>query len=99
MAEQYQFILSFLVAECEFERMKDMECRGIDDSMTYAEFHQWNTLCLSEQAPDYDPWLLRLCERMKDNQICLMDLESCCIFEASGFFFDKNKRLCIINPR
>jgi hypothetical protein len=99
MTEQYQYILSFLVEEFEFERMKELECRHIDHSMTYAEFHEWNTLCLSEQAPDYDPWLLRLCQLMKDNQICLMDLESCAVFEACAFFYDKNKRLCIINPR
>jgi len=33
-------IMSYIVAECEYERMIDQSCRGIDTSMSYDNYYQ-----------------------------------------------------------
>ena len=65
----------------------------------YSEFLDWNIKCISELSPDKRLWLYNLCVQITNNEIKLMDEESCAIFEASNIFFDSNKKLCIANPR
>ena len=55
--------------------------------------------CISELSEEKQNWLYELCIQINNNEIKLMDEESCSIFTACNIFFDKDKKLCIMNPR
>jgi hypothetical protein len=40
-----------------------------------------------------------ICNKIKNNEIGQMDMESCVVFDSSNVFFDINKKLIIVNPR
>lgn len=92
-------IMAYLVCAADYGRMQQSDHSGVDDSMPYSMFITWNTKCINEMTMEDRAWLLGLCNRFKDNKVKLMDLESCVAFGADSFFFDQNKKLCIVNPR
>jgi hypothetical protein len=88
----------FLIKEYTYQRMVD---NGHDDlnDMSYEDFYQMNIDHIKTLSPEDRAWTLELCNRISKRNIQLMDEESCANFEASYIYFDKNKRLCIVNPR
>jgi len=92
-------VLDYLVAECEWERMVDQECKAINPSLSYSEFVAYNTTCLEELSPKDLKWVQRLCKRLNSEKVGMMDLECCGIWKASCFFYDLNKELVIVHPR
>jgi len=72
---------------------------GTNKRMTYEDFMVWNNNCLDEKSPEYIDWLKTLLKMINDDQINLMDEESCVSFTASNIYFDMQKKLCIVNPR
>ena len=94
-------IMSYIVAECEYERMIDQSCRGIDTSMSYDNFFLWNKACLEELSYEDLSWVWGLCKRLRLNReiILMMDLEDCGLWTASSIFYDTNKKLVIVHPR
>jgi hypothetical protein len=91
-------IMTYIIHEREYERMLDLECSGIDTLETYEKFVSWNKACVDELNAEDVAWVLGLCKRIQQG-VGLMDLESCATFSAHAIFFDKNKRICIVNPR
>jgi hypothetical protein len=65
----------------------------------YNEFFKWNIKCISELSPEKQAWLFHLCQQINNQEINMMDEESCAIFTASKIFFNEEKTLCIMNPR
>jgi len=92
-------IMSYLVDSDSFQRMKDLECSGVNIFVTYDDFIIWNKQCLNELPFDEHVWILGLCTRLKSSKICMMDLEDCGIWTADAFFYDKDKKLCVVHPR
>ena len=90
--------MTYIVHECEYERMLDLECRDIDTLETYETFFSWNKACVEELSDEDVAWVLGLCKRIQKG-VSLMDLESCATFTAHAIFFNKDKRICIVNPR
>jgi hypothetical protein len=88
---------SFLPDEYEYERMQGINANYED--MTYYDFVIWNHECLRNMTVEDRISLVWLCKKIKNNTINLVDMESCCEFTASGFYFDKNANICITNPR
>ena len=91
-------IEKFLIKEYTYERMVCNGCDDLDD-MSYEEFIQMNVDHIKTLSPEDYAWTLELCNRISKRSIQLMDEESCANFEADSIYFDKNKRLCIVNPR
>jgi len=71
----------------------------IDHVETYAQFLEWNAHCLNEQTDAQLDWLMELCRQIRSERICLMDLDSCAVFEAFAIYYTKDKKLCIVNAR
>jgi hypothetical protein len=91
-------IEKFLINEYTFERMLDNDNQDFN-GMSYEEFLQMNIDHINTLSPEDHSWTLGLCTRISKSGIQLMDEESCVNFQASNIYFDKNKRLCIVNPR
>ena len=91
-------IEKFLINEYTYQRMVD---NGHDDfnDMSYEDFRQMNLDHINRLSPQDYAWTRELCNRISKGDIQLMDEESCANFEADSIYFDKNKRLCIVNPR
>ena len=94
-------VAKFLCNEGTFERMKDggPYSDGEYDDMTYDQFRQWNMACLHELSGEDHVWLQGLCARMKARQIKVVDEESCAAFTATKVYFNKQKKMCIMNLR
>ena len=88
---------SFLPSEYDYERMQGMNEKYED--MPYYDFIIWNHECLRNMTVEDRVSLVWLCKKMKSNTINLVDMESCCEFNADGFYFDKDSKLCITNSR
>ena len=98
--ELIENIMSFCVDDDSYERMFDFKSKGIDTQVeNYEEFYNWNKKCVEEMAYEDKLWLNGLCMRLKNSKLGMMDLEDCGIWTADQFFFDKNKKLCIVHPR
>ena len=96
-------IKKYILPQPYFERMQYMDEKYGNKKpyagMTYEQFYIWNTQCIKE-LPNNDLEMLgTLCIRIQNNTLRQMDMESCSIFGSDCFFFDANKRLCIVNPR
>lgn len=98
-------IEDYIVSEYTFERMKsDLNSDSnmshiLKISKSYTSFLKWNINCINELSDKDKEWVTGLCKRIGDNQINLMDEESCVAFEAYKIYFDENKKICIVNPR
>jgi len=93
-------ILEFVLPSACFERLQDFDTeQKKTNAASYAEFYDWNLMCVCDMTAVERTWLHGLCVRLKNNDVTLMDLDSCVSFTAFAFFFDVKKRLCIVNPR
>jgi hypothetical protein len=88
---------AFLPCEVDFERMS--EETGIYDDMNYSEFLLWNKDKINQLHSNYLKWLLALMKMIRSEHITMMDKEGCVIWNADGFFFDRNGKLCITHGR
>ena len=89
-------ICKYLVDESTFDRMKaygDYECDSFDTFMA------WNKQCIDELNNDDRVWVTGLCKRISRRAVSLMDEEYCSSHYATNIYFDKNKHVCIMNPR
>jgi len=87
---------TMIIDDGDFERLKSMGDEFCD-TMSYKEFLIWNVNCIS-QLEQFDEIMLRkICERIQNCKILLVDLEHCTKYPASGFYFNKDKKLCIVN--
>jgi hypothetical protein len=94
-----QNIVKYIVDSGSYARMQAQDCKGIDDSMAYATFLNWNIKCLNELPDKELDWLTVLCDRLKQGSLNLMDLESCAVFTAHQIYFNMDKEFCLVNPR
>jgi len=89
----------YCVDKLSFERMQDIESKGIDEFKDYEEFINWNEKCLEEMSYEDQIWVWGLCKRLMDSMVNIMDMEDCGIWTADQFYFLKNKKICIVHPR
>ena len=94
-----QMIMSLIVDSHSYDRMQSSDCTGVDDTLSYAAFLEWNNKCIRELSDEDLNWLVGLTNYINKDKIRLMDLESCALFSACAIYFDQKKRLCIVNPR
>lgn len=92
-------ILAYVVDSDDFYRMQESDCYGINGDMTYAEFLIFNQECISKLTEEDHAWVLSLCQRIRRDDISLMDLESCSVFKACAIYYSIDEKLCIVNPR
>ena len=98
--ELIEDIMAYCVDAEGYGRMFDFKCRGIDTEVEdYEGFRAWNVKCLEEMSDSTRMWVWELCKYLKDYNLGMMDMEDCGIWTADQFFFDKNKKLCIVHPR
>lgn len=90
-------LYDYIISEYTFERIIDYN----DDykNTTYEEFLNFNKECINLLSHNEKEWLTTLCNKINNNQICLVDEESCVEWEAYCFYYNKNKQLCLIHPR
>jgi hypothetical protein len=87
----------YIIGDYSLSRMDELDKPPLYKD--YSEFIDWNMKCISELSEEKQNWLYELCIQINNNEIKLMDEESCAIFTACNIFFDKDKKLCIMNPR
>jgi hypothetical protein len=87
----------YIIGDYSLSRMNQLE--EPQPYKDYYEFIDWNIKCISELSEEKQNWLYELCIQINNNEINLMDEEVCVVFTACNIFFDKNKKLCIMNPR
>ena len=88
----------FLLDEGSFNRMRDNgELYAVD--MEYSDYRIWNLECIAGLSDEEYNWTVELCRRISQKKIKLMDEESSVVFTAHNIYFDKNKNICITNPR
>ena len=93
-------IMTYCVNADGYARMFDFKCRSIDIEVeNYEEFRAWNIKCIEEMSYENKLWLSGLCMRIRNSSVGMMDMEDCGIWVADQFFFDMNKKLCIVHPR
>ena len=88
---------NYIISDYSLSRMNELDKPPLYKD--YSEFIDWNIKCISELSEEKQNWLYELCIQINNNEIKLMDEESCAIFTACNIFFDKDKKLCIMNPR
>ena len=87
----------YIIGDYSLSRMNELDKPPLYKD--YSEFIDWNMKCISELSEEKQNWLYELCIQINNNEIKLMDEESCVKFTACNIFFDKDKKLCIMNPR
>jgi hypothetical protein len=92
-------LVKFIVDAVVFERMARFNPEKDWEDKTYAEFILWNAKCFEELEEDCQQDILRICKSIGRQFIRLVDEEHCCEFTACSVYFNKNKQLCIVNPR
>ena len=93
-------ILNFITDSFdEFDRFNDF---AKEDNMHFPDFETFikhNEKCISKLKSDDLIFLDLLKKNIKKDKINLADAESFVEFGANTFFFNKNKKLVIANPR
>jgi hypothetical protein len=93
-------IMTYCVDADGYGRMFDFKCEGIYTEVEdYAAFREWNIKCLGEMNYEDQVWVWGLCRRIGGFNVGMMDMDNCGIWTADQFFFDKNKKICIVHPR
>jgi len=88
---------NFLICKETFMRMYSNG--NLASDAKYSKFRIWNLECIAALSNEEYNWTVELCRRMSEKKISLMDEESNAVFTAHKIYFDKNKNLCITNPR
>ena len=89
-------ISKYLVKMDTFERMQNY---GDYDCPSFEEFQAWNLQCIADLDAEDRVWITGLCKRISKRALKLMDEETCSAHTAYWFYFDKDKNVCIVNPR
>ena len=92
-------ILAYVIDADDFYRMQESERHGFDADMTYSEFLEFNLQCINRLSEDERAWVWGLCQRIRHEDISMMDLESCAVFNACAIYYSIDEKLCIVNPR
>jgi transcriptional regulatory protein LevR len=87
----------YIISDYSLSRMVELDKPQLYKN--YSEFLDWNMKCISELSKEKQNWLYELCIQINNNEIKLIDEESCSKFTACNIFFDQDKKLCIMNPR
>jgi len=97
--KQMDILLNTIIDEYTFKRIKDFSYDEFWNNMNYNDFIEWNKQCINEMYTDDLECIMHLCKLIKNVYIHLVDEESCYEIKASSIYFNKNKKLCIVNPR
>jgi hypothetical protein len=89
----------FIINQYDYDRMIGYDCNNIDPNLSYDDFVEWNVKCLKEYKDEDYVFFKYLCDKMNQNKIGQMDMETCVVFTTTNIFFDINKNLIIVNPR
>ena len=92
---QINALMAFLPSEGDFERMSE---EGASE-MSYNEFLKSNRYTISQLDSKYRSWLMSLMKMITSEHIKMMDKEYCIPWNADGFFFDKDGKLCLTHGR
>ena len=90
-------ITDFILNEESFNRMR--WAGAYPPGAKYTDYRLWNLECIAGLTDEDRVWTTELCRRIKDQKISLMDEETGVVYVAQNIYFDKNKNLCITNPR
>ena len=90
-------LATFLPSEVDYERMSEES--GMYEDTPYSEFLKWNIHKIDQLDPKYLKWLSALMKMITSDHLTMMDKEDCIIWNADGFFFDTNGKLCITHDR
>ncbi len=82
-----------------YDRMKYLNVDPFYQEKSYDDFIEWNDNCFKKLSVDDRNWVVKLCRRVKKSSIQLVDEESCIEFDAYWVFFNKNGKICLMNPR
>ena len=88
---------AFLPSHLDYKRMADEDSMYTDTP--YSEFLMWNRAKIGALEPNYRKWLVAFMKMIRSDHIRLMDKEDCVMWDADGFFFDKDGKLCITHTR
>jgi hypothetical protein len=83
----------------DYERMADLESRAIDTTKTYKEFVDFQRATAAVLQPEECKWVKSLCDHIMGSKISNMDLEPCVPMKSVKLFYDKNRKLVIVNDR
>jgi hypothetical protein len=97
--QRKNLLTQFIPNVYDYKRMVAYEYADNIGDETYDDFLQWNIKCIMEYSDDDYNFLVKLCEKIGIDKIGQMDMESCVVWDSSGIFFNKNKKLVIYNPR
>ena len=89
----------FIINQHDYDRMIGYDCNNIDPNLSYDDFMEWNVNCLKEYKEEDYVFFKYLCDKINQNKIGQMDMETCVVFTTTNIFFDINKNLIIVNPR
>ena len=93
-------VLSFLVPKCYYERMQDLAEDEWLSNMTYEVFREWNTHCIMVLKDEEVSWMVGFCQRLKDNKIVMMDMETpSALWIADSFYYNENREIIVVHPR
>ena len=101
MSEQEckNLLLKYIISIFDYDRMINNECDGIHKNQSYKKFVDWNIECLKESSIE-DIFIFKMiCNKIGQNKIGQMDMESCIVWKTTNIFFDTNKNLVIVHPR
>ena len=92
-------IMAYVVDSKTYAWMQANDCAGVDDSIRYSDFLNWNTKCISAASHEDRTWILSLCLRFRDNKIHVTDLKACRMAQRRvAIYYDTSGRLTIVNP-
>lgn len=92
-------LMKNIVDKYDYERMFEDDFSRIDKNLSYDGFVNWNKKCINESSNDDKLFFVMICKKINNKELGQMDMESCVVFDSSNVYFDKNKKLIIVNPR
>jgi len=99
-AEEYITLLEEnLIDKDDYQRMLELDYDGIDETKSYDDFVKWNINCLKEYSKEEYIFFKVLCQKIDDQKLGQMDMESCVGWDTYCLFFDINKNLILVHPR
>jgi len=97
--ECIQLFTKIKLDKYDYERMIECDCLKINKELSYNEFIEWNIKCIEESKDDDKLFFKLLCNKIINDDIGQMDLESCSVFNTCIVFFSTDKKLIVVNQR
>jgi hypothetical protein len=88
-----------LPSDDDYKRMVYEECRSIDNSESYDDFKAFQRETADFLSAEDCLRVKGLLELIQAGRISNMDMEPCVPMESTMLFFDKEKKLVIVNDR